>query len=58
MSDREVILKIKNGEIDFFEVLVKKYSKVIYSYLFSRIKKTEDCEDLVQEIFLSFYKSK
>jgi hypothetical protein len=39
MFDKEVILKIKNGEIDFFEVLVKKYSKVIYSYLFSRLKK-------------------
>jgi len=57
MFDKELIIKIKNGEIDFFEVLVKKYSKVIYSYLFSRLKKKEDCEDLVQEIFLSFYKS-
>jgi RNA polymerase sigma factor (sigma-70 family) len=57
MSDNQVILKIKNGEIDFFEALVKKYSKVIYSYLFSKLKKKEDCEDLVQEIFLSFYKS-
>jgi len=57
MSDNQVILKIKNGEIDYFEILVKKYSKVIYSYLFSRLKKKEDCEDLVQEIFLSFYKS-
>jgi len=57
MNDKEAILKIKNGEIDYFEILVKKYSKVIYSYLFSRLKKKEDCEDLVQEIFLSFYKS-
>jgi len=57
MSDSEVIKKIKNGEIDCFEVLVKKYSKVIYSYLFSKLKKKEDCEDLIQEIFLSFYKN-
>jgi len=57
MFDKEVIKKIKKGEIDYFEVLVKKYSKVIYSYLFSRLKKKEDCEDLSQEIFLSFYKS-
>jgi hypothetical protein len=33
MTDKEVIKKIKNGEIDYFEILVKKYSKV-YSYLF------------------------
>jgi len=57
MIDKEVIVKIKNGEIDYFEVLVKKYSKVIYRYLFSKLKKKENCEDLVQEIFLSFYKS-
>jgi len=57
MFDSEVIKKIKNGEIDFFEVLVKKYSKVIYSYLFSKLKNKEDCEDLTQEIFLSFYKN-
>jgi len=57
MSDKEAIVKIKRGEIDYFEVLVKKYSKVIYCYLFSKLKKKEDCEDLVQEIFLSFYKS-
>jgi RNA polymerase sigma-70 factor (ECF subfamily) len=57
MIDKEVILKIKNGEIDYFEVLVRKYSKVIYSYLFSKLKNKEDCEDLIQDIFLSFYKS-
>jgi len=57
MFDKEVIVKIKNGEIDYFEILVKKYSPVIYCYLFSRLKKREDCEDLLQEIFLSFYKS-
>jgi RNA polymerase sigma-70 factor (ECF subfamily) len=57
MSDKEVILKIKNGEIDCFEVLVKKYSKIVYNYLFSKLKKKEDCEDLLQEIFLSFYKN-
>jgi len=57
MSDKEVVLKIKNGEIDYFEILVKKYSNVIYHYLFSKLKKKEDCEDLLQEVFLSFYKS-
>jgi RNA polymerase sigma-70 factor (ECF subfamily) len=57
MGDKEVVLKIRNGEIDCFEILVKKYSDIIYRYLFSKLKKREDCEDLLQEIFLSFYKS-
>jgi len=39
MSDREVILKIKNGEIDYFEVLVRKYSKVILFLFIFKNKK-------------------
>jgi len=61
MTDKEVILKIKNGEINYFEFLIKKYlkkySNFVYQYLFLRIKNKEDCEDILQEIFLSFYKS-
>jgi len=57
MSDKEVILRIKKGEINHFAILVKKYTPVIYRFLFSKLKNKEDCEDLLQEIFFNFYKS-
>jgi len=57
MTDKEVILRIKNGEINYFGILIKKYSNFVYQYLFLRIKNKEDCEDLLQEIFLNFYKN-
>lgn len=56
-SDRDTILKIKNGEIDKYSILVEKYTPTIYRYVKSRINVREDAEDLVQNIFISFYKS-
>jgi len=56
MTDKEVILKIKSGEINYFEFLIKKYSHLLYQYLFLKIKNKDDCGDLLQEIFLAFIK--
>jgi len=57
MTDKEVILKIKSGEINYFEFLIKKYFHLLYQYLFLKIKNKEECEDLLQEIFFNFYKN-
>lgn len=57
LSEKEIIRKIKNGEIDNFSYIVNKYSSLIYQYIKVKIKKQEDVEDLVQNVFISFYKS-
>ncbi|MCX7955997.1 MAG: sigma-70 family RNA polymerase sigma factor [Patescibacteria group bacterium] len=57
MSDKEIILKIKNGQIDYFEIIVKKYTSKIYQYIKKKVLKKEDTEDLTQNVFISFYKS-
>ena len=57
LSEKEIILKIKNGEIDYFSIIVKKYSTLIYQYVTRKLKKKEDVEDLVQNVFVSFYKA-
>lgn len=56
LSDKDIIIKIKNGEIDYFSLIVKKYSSLIYQYIKLKIKNKEDAEDLVQNVFISFYK--
>jgi len=56
-SDREVILKIKQGKIDYFEYIVRKYTQVMNRYIKAKLFKKEDSEDLVQNTFLSFYKA-
>ena len=57
LSDQEVIVKIKNGEIDNFIYLVKKYDKQIYNFVYKKIKNRDDIEDIVQISFIRFYKA-
>jgi RNA polymerase sigma-70 factor (ECF subfamily) len=55
-DDKEVIKKIKNGEIDHFSTLVKQYESQIYQYVRARLFQKLDADDLVQNTFVSFYK--
>ena len=57
LSDKEIIIKIKKGEIDYFTYIVKKYTRQIYNFTFKKIKNREDVEDIVQISFLQLYKS-
>lgn len=56
-SDKDIIVKIKQGEIDQFALIVRKHAQKIENYVGSKLFKKEDVDDLVQEIFISFYKS-
>lgn len=57
ISDKDIIIKIKNGEIDQYSYIVKKYTTSIYRYIERRLFKKEDTDDLVQNVFISFYKA-
>ncbi|KKQ23709.1 MAG: RNA polymerase, sigma-24 subunit, ECF subfamily [Candidatus Roizmanbacteria bacterium GW2011_GWC2_37_13] len=57
LTDKEIILKIKNGEIDYYSFIVGEYTNSIYRYIKTKIKKHEDVEDLVQNVFTSFYRA-
>ena len=57
LTDKEIITKIKNGEIEYFSLIVKKYTNSIFNYIKNKIKKREDAEDLTQNVFISFYKA-
>lgn len=57
LSDKEVLLRIKQGEIDYFTYFVKKYTKQIHSFVSKKISKKEDVDDIVQISFLQLYKA-
>lgn len=57
LNDKELIIKVKNGEIDFFAALVKKYTPRILNFITKKIPDRADAEDIVQNSFLSFYKA-
>jgi RNA polymerase sigma factor (sigma-70 family) len=53
-SDQEIIELHKKGDVHAFAVLVNRYSKSIYNFVF-RLNKNS-AEDIVQEIFLKAWK--
>lgn len=57
LSDKDIIVKIKNGEIDYYSYVVKKYTVLIYRYIEKRLFIKEETDDLVQNVFISFYRA-
>lgn len=57
LSDREVIIRVKQGEIDLFSHVVKKFGFMIERFIKSRLFNKDESDDLVQNTFISFYKA-
>ena len=57
MDEKEIIQKIKNGEIEYFSHIVKAYTSRIHGYVFKKLFEKADVDDIVQNAFLKLYKS-
>jgi RNA polymerase sigma-70 factor (ECF subfamily) len=57
LSEKQIILKIQQGEINYFTFLVKKYSGLAYNYASSKVNHREDAQDIVQNSFIKIYKA-
>lgn len=57
LSDKDTIRKIKKGQIDSYSLIVKKYTTITYQFIYKKLFKKEEVDDLVQNVFISFYKS-
>lgn len=55
-QDTELILRIKNGETELFEILLARYETKIYNFGLRMCKDISDTEDLVQETFINIFK--
>ncbi|MBI2641809.1 RNA polymerase sigma factor [Candidatus Roizmanbacteria bacterium] len=56
-SDKEVIQRIKRGQIENYFYVVKRYTQQIYYYVYKKIYNKDDVDDIVQNAFLKFYKA-
>ena len=52
-----IIKKIKKGKVNYFEKVIKKYDKNLYSYIYSLVKEQYLAEDLLQETLIKIYKN-
>lgn len=55
-EDSDIILRIKSGETDLYEVLLSRYETRIYNFGLRMCKDRSDAEDLVQETFINIFK--
>lgn len=52
MSEKELVLKAKSGDVDSFTLLYKRYKSKLYSYAFYKLGNASDVEDAVQNCVL------
>jgi len=57
-SDRQLVIKVKNDQINAFVELFEQYSQRLYCYSRSLLKNHEDAEGVVQEVFFRIWKKR
>ncbi len=57
LSDAQLIAAYLKGDEKAFEILVKRYLKPIYSFVYKNIGNPEAAEDITQETFVKVWKN-
>ncbi len=57
LTDYQLVQKCLDGEQIFFEELVERYKKLVYSVVWNKIKDKQEVNDIAQEIFIRLYKT-
>ncbi|QQG44469.1 MAG: RNA polymerase sigma factor [Candidatus Roizmanbacteria bacterium] len=57
LPDKEIVIRIKRGEIEYFSHIVNRYTSIILNYINSKLFDKTEVDDIVQNIFLKFYKA-
>ena len=57
ISEKELLLKAKEGDDNAFEEIVKLYQQKICSTIYYMVKNENIVEDLAQEVFIKIYKN-
>jgi RNA polymerase sigma-70 factor (ECF subfamily) len=58
LSDAEVMLELRSGNMAAFDVLLTKYRKPIIHFMFRMVRNQAVAEELAQEVFLRVYRSR
>lgn len=57
LTDYELISQYLKGNEQAFEALVKRYTSVIYRFVFTYLKNQQAAEDVTQEVFVKVWKN-
>jgi len=57
-SDVELMLQVKAGDDESFNLLLQKYRTPLVNFLYRMVRDTATAEDLAQEVFLRVYRAR
>ena len=55
--EADLVRRFQEGDVDAADALAKKYTRVTVGLVYSNIGAVQECDDLVQEVFLEAQKS-
>lgn len=58
LTDAEIMLRVRDGDDEGFEILIEKYRKPILHFMFRMVRNQAVAEELAQEAFLRVYRSR
>ncbi|HEY3838001.1 MAG TPA: sigma-70 family RNA polymerase sigma factor, partial [Bryobacteraceae bacterium] len=58
LTDAEVMLELRSGNMAAFDILLAKYRKPIIHFMFRMVHNQAVAEELAQEVFLRVYRSR
>lgn len=58
ITDETLIARFQEGDVQAFDVLVRRYKDQLLNYVYRFVGNRNDAEDIVQETFLRVYKNK
>src|SRR5215467_11578086 len=57
-SDVQLMLDVKAGDQQSFELLLQRYRTPLVNFLYRMVRNREQAEDLAQEVFLRVYRAR
>ncbi len=57
VEDRDLIAKARKGDVEAYNLLVSRWEKRVFNYLFRLVSNREDALDVSQEVFLKAYQN-
>ena len=57
ISDQECVRRLQRGEVEVFEVLVRRYQKTIFNVVYRVLGDYQEAAEVSQEVFLSAYRA-
>jgi len=57
-NDKQLVIQLKNNEVEAFDLLFRKYSEKLYSFSYSLLKNNEDSKEIIQEAFVRIWEKR